>query len=128
VVFSFGDYFLYVKHEFIIVFIKNLFFCSDFSIEDIQFIKLIRSILTSRSMITKVFLLVSCLIGLSYGLEVKGDEVYVDFKEHPETANEIIKEVKGLKISNIYGKEKGISYSLTKVLEIKLKKNKARKS
>ena len=30
-------------------------------------------------MITKILLLVSCLIGLSYGLKVKGDEAYVDF-------------------------------------------------
>jgi len=70
---------------------------------------------TSRSMISKIILLATCLIGFSYGLEVKGDEVYVDFKEHPDTANEIIKEVKGLKINNIYGSKSGISYSLTNV-------------
>jgi len=66
-------------------------------------------------MISKIILLATCLIGFSYGLEVKGDEVYVDFKEHPDTANEIIKEVKGLKINNIYGSKSGISYSLTNV-------------
>ena len=33
-------------------------------------------------MITKVFLLATCLIGLSYGLEIKGDEAYVDFSKY----------------------------------------------
>jgi len=71
------------------------------------------SVLTTRIMIANLFLLVTCAISLSYGLEIKDDEIYVDFKEHPESASAIIKEVKGLKINNIYGSKSGVSYSLT---------------
>ena len=44
--------------------------------------RLVVSVLTTKSMIAKLFLLVTCVIRLSYGLEIKDDEIYVDFSKY----------------------------------------------